>query len=108
MDISLIVSGNIKIHKQSVNLHQLFEEIYQKFHSKCIAKNIEFIIQISLEKNGISLYCDASLLEKSISHLVDNAIKFTQRGSIILGLRRENNEFQIFRKDTRSGIKQDA
>jgi PAS domain S-box-containing protein len=104
MDISLIVSGNMKINKQPLILSQLLNEIYDKFHLKCKAKNLEFIIQVPSNNKGNSINCDASLLEKSISHLIDNAIKFTQSGSIILGFSLKDNEFELFVKDTGSGI----
>jgi CheY-like chemotaxis protein len=71
---------------------------------KCKTKNLEFIIQLPSNNKGNSINCDASLLEKSISHLVDNAIKFTQSGSIILGVHPKDNEFELFIKDTGLGI----
>lgn len=108
MDISLIVSGNVKVHKQPLILSRLVNEIYDKFQTKCIAKNLEFIKQIPSETDNSPLQFDSFLLEKSISHLLDNAIKFTRAGSVILGFQFKNNEYEIFVKDTGSGINKDA
>ncbi len=108
MDISLIVSGNIKVNKQPVILLELINEIYSNFHLKSEAKNLDFIIQIPTDNEIHSLICDAELLEKSISHLVDNAIKFTSSGNIILGYQLMANEYELFVKDTGSGINREA
>ena len=108
MDISLIVSGNMQVNKQPILLSRLLNEIYDKFQTKCRAKNLKFIKQIPSEKSDCSVQFDASLLEKSISHLVDNAIKFTQTGSVILGFQFKDNEYEIFVKDTGSGIDAEA
>jgi PAS domain S-box-containing protein len=104
MDISLIASGNMIVKAIPVDLALLLDEIYNKFHSKCKAKNLEFIKQIPSKTNNNSLLCDPSLLEKTISHLVDNAIKFTITGSVTLGFTSNENEFELFVKDTGAGI----
>jgi PAS domain S-box-containing protein len=108
MDISLLVSGNLQVHKQSISLSELLNEIYDKFQPKCAAKNLELIKQFPSTTKYYPFFCDALLLEKSISHLVDNAIKFTQSGTIILGLRLFGSEYEIYIKDTGSGISQEA
>jgi PAS domain S-box-containing protein len=108
MDISLLVSGNMVLKPKPVDLKMLMDSIYEKFRPKCQDKNLEFIRQFPSETNLNSFNCDASLLTKSISHLLDNAVKFTKTGSIILGFRILNGDYEIFVKDTGSGIAHDA
>ena len=108
MDISLLTSGNLSANKQPVSIHKLLNEIYQKFYNKCKSKNLKLILQIPTESNDNFLQCDASYFEKSVSHLVDNAIKFTQTGSIELGYYLSNNFYEIFVKDTGFGINSEA
>jgi PAS domain S-box-containing protein len=108
MDISLIVSGNIKVNKEQVVLSRLLNGIYDLYQKKCEAKNLEFIKQIPSSNDNCYLYCDSSLLKKSLTHLVDNAIKFTQKGSVSLGFRFKNDECEIFIQDTGSGINMEA
>ncbi|MEI6048671.1 MAG: response regulator [Bacteroidota bacterium] len=108
MDISLIVTGNIVVKFRPVDLPLLLNDIYQKFYPKSKAKNLEFIKEIPSDINKYSLQCDASLLGKAISHLVDNAIKFTNFGSVIMGFHIVNNEYEIFVKDTGEGIATEA
>ena len=108
MDISLIISGNITARRQQFDLIQLLNQIYEKFRIKCEAKNLKFIKQIPSDRHDYNLHCDAGLLEKSISHLVDNAIKFTSSGRVILGFRPEDKEYELFVKDTGSGINPQA
>jgi len=104
MDISLIVSGNVKVHKEPLILSRLLNEIFDVFKTKCEAKNLKFILQIPSDNMDFVVNCDASLLKKSLSHLVNNAIKFTEVGSVKLGLNLKNNEYEILIQDTGSGI----
>jgi PAS domain S-box-containing protein len=107
MDMSLLFSGNISAKIKPVNLTALLDKIYQKFLSKSIGKKLEFV---NLLPTGINNYfiCDEGLLEKAISHLVDNAIKFTVEGSIILGANITDKEYELFVKDTGLGIDAEA
>ena len=104
MDASLIVSGKINVNFKTINPFSIINELYYKFNPKCKAKNLSLILQIPTETEIRFLQCDPTLLEKSVSHLMDNAIKFTSKGSITLGLTSANNEFGFFVKDTGSGI----
>ena len=103
MDISLIVSGNIVAISKLVDLSFLIDKIYEKFHPKTIAKNLEFIKQLPSDIKT-PLKCDEGLLDKAISHLLDNAIKFTMKGSITIGYNFTNSVFEVFVKDTGPGI----
>jgi PAS domain S-box-containing protein len=103
MDISLIVSGSIIARSNPVDISHLLDEIYEKFQPKCKAKNLDFVKQIPSDIT-IPLKCDEGLLEKALSHLIDNAIKFTLKGRIIIGFNITNGEFELFVKDTGCGI----
>lgn len=107
MDISLIVSGNMSVKSKPVDLTLLLEKVYQRFLPKCTAKNLEFVKQIP---DGIvpQVVCDEVFLEKSLFHLLDNAIKFTLKGSITLGINFKSREAELFVKDTGSGIDPEA
>jgi len=106
-DISLIVSGNMVVKFKPVDISLLLDRIYIKYHPKCIARNLEFIKQISSDLK-IPLICNEELIEKALSHLLDNSLKFTIKGSIILGADFINREFELFVKDSGSGIGPEA
>ena len=108
MDISLIVSGNMFVSSKPFEIIPLLDKIYEKFLPKCKAGNLEFIKQIPQELKNKSLISDPSLLEKAISHLVDNAIKFTKNGNVTIGSTHNKNEIELFVKDTGTGISVDA
>ena len=103
MDISLIVSGNMSVKSKPVDISHVLDKVYQKFLHKCKTKNLEFIRQFPADIK-IPFICDENLLEKVLSHLLDNAIKFTRIGSINLGFNFSDREFEFFVKDTGRGI----
>jgi PAS domain S-box-containing protein len=108
MDISLIVSKSVKVHKEPFIVSELVNDLYEMFHAKCEAKNLDFIKLIPFGKKDFILNGDASLLKKSLSHLLDNAIKFTLEGGVSLGFDFKNKECELIISDTGSGINQET
>ena len=106
MDISLIVSGNQKVKLSDVNVHSFMKEQFESFEDKCSAKNLDLILQVP--DNNFILKTDKELLRKMVTHLTDNAIKFTSRGRVTLGCDFKEEEIELFVKDTGKGISEEA
>ena len=108
LDISLLVSGTQKVKYTMVDIQALLQEVYHYFQSKCTAKNLDLILPVEKTQNHILVKTDKGLLQKTLSHLIDNAIKFTKKGSITMGCQFNNVDFEIFVKDTGKGIAKEA
>ena len=53
-------------------------------------KNLELILKIRNNPKFIYKFGFGNFLSKIISHLINNAIKFTEKGSIILGFNKND------------------
>jgi PAS domain S-box-containing protein len=108
MDISMIVSGLTEINYRHISLRQFLEKINNQTVEICNNGNLtlEIIKNASLE--DVQILTDESLLTKIFSHLIDNAIKFTKKGSITISHKLKNG-FHLFSvSDTGSGISQES
>jgi len=120
MDISLIVSGGMEVNKKTFDINQLLEEIYQSWVDQCADKNISLYLQIPSEKNffpaqksssdtaKLQIHTDTELFTKTLFHLLDNAVKFTEEGTITFGYTANDNLLRFFVKDTGVGIGSEA
>ncbi len=106
MDISLIVSGGMEIHKKTFNVKQYLDGIHLTFGKQCSEKNLSLSLHIPEENNEI--HTDTASLGKILFQLLDNAVKFTETGGITFGYTVESNTFRFFVKDTGVGVKQEA
>ncbi|MCX6222983.1 MAG: ATP-binding protein [Bacteroidia bacterium] len=104
LDISLIVTGNQEINPKHFILSKKIEEIIFEFEVPCKAKNLSIIAEIPAHLIQTTIYSDPELIHKILNHLVGNALKFTERGSIVIGLRMEVGYLTIYVKDTGIGI----
>ena len=108
MDISLIVSGSQKVNRSNLDIRNLIHEQYDYFQNKCSDKNLELILRVPDNHSDFVMKTDKELLRKILSHLTDNAIKFTASGHIIIGYNYKDAELEFFVKDTGKGIDEEA
>ncbi|MCF6241953.1 MAG: PAS domain S-box protein, partial [Bacteroidales bacterium] len=122
LDISKIEVGEVKIIKSEFNISHLLLELKSLFaaqikHSK--QKNIELMLDYKLPKDKEILFSDRFRLHQIISNLINNALKFTEKGFVAFGARfiealSESNEYPcgkeeynrvlFFVKDSGAGI----
>ena len=102
VEVSHIEAGEIELDKVDLNCNQVIRNVYQKMIAETERKKLEFIIDISEEDCTIEI--DWVKLEKIISSLVDNAIKYTSKGYVYLGTKHLGNKVEIIISDTGVGI----
>lgn len=83
LDLSKIETGKLEIKKENLNIRNLFLDIESIFHSSIISKNIIFFVDID-KKLPTNLITDASRIKQILFNLIDNAVKFTEKGYIKL------------------------
>lgn len=108
MDISLIASGNIDISNTNIYISGLILEIQGLFTSKCHDRNLELVIECKEDIQVQKIYTDKVLLMKSLTHLLDNALKFTKAGTISFVVHSKDGVFEFSVKDTGVGIKKES
>jgi signal transduction histidine kinase len=104
MDISLLTSGNQKIYKKEIRLEKLMNETVEKFKNACDIKKLYLTLQMSVLENDLKIYTDGDMLGKILGHLIDNAVKFSQQGTIFIGCDIKDKELHFFVKDSGVGI----
>lgn len=109
LDASLITAGKVRLAKQNIRLDEVFEEIYQDYQQKIRESKDKRQLQLMLSKEikdeEAQMVSDPIRLRQIMSNLIDNAIKFTYKGTIEFGYTRQpNGEILFFVKDTGIGI----
>lgn len=101
LDISRISIGAIQIKKNNVNVDTLLKPIYQEYADIASVKGVSLILRAN---PTINIQTDELKLNRIFSNLIDNALKFTKRGEITVGIEEMPNEFVCYVKDTGIGI----
>lgn len=83
LDISKIEEGRIELENNNFSLKELIQSIYNIFKFKATEKNIDFKYSIDVNVQD-DLFGDSSRIQQIFTNLVSNAIKFTNKGSIVI------------------------
>jgi signal transduction histidine kinase len=102
LDISKIEQGGMTITKESIDIVELIERISEEYQSVARAKGLSFTFSTQLS-TGMVLG-DKTKLSQVFGNIIDNAIKYTSTGSIIISLVTEGNYYQVKITDTGNGI----
>lgn len=104
MDISLLSSGTQEVNIKQLNLTDFLESIQKHYREICERKAIGFQMEISPQAANNMIETDEELLQKSLMHLLDNAVKFTTAGSVALHCSASDQETTFTITDTGVGI----
>ena len=104
IDISKIEAGLIEVNIQETNVKNSIEYIYSFFKPEAEDKGLQLLINCEEVSREVIIKTDREKLYAILTNLVKNAIKFTNKGSIELGYKLNNEKLELFVKDTGIGI----
>jgi len=113
LNVARIESGSFFLNKERFDIGELITEIMNDIEEKIVEnkKNIKLFFELynGNNNNKIIVEADKNRLSQVISNLLNNAIKFTDEGSItvIVGTKKINNNSNkviVSIKDTGTGI----
>ncbi len=101
LDIAKIESGKMDTNLESCNILELVKSSHTMLSSLAKDKNIEFNLVYDNFKN-INYTTDSKMFKQIVLNLISNAIKFTQKGTVLVEL--SSNDENIYVNITDSGI----
>lgn len=106
MSLSRIETGTEEVIPIKFDVSTLLYDIYEQHFHEAQNKGIDIHIVLPADSQYYSITSDRVKIEQILTNLLDNAIKFTERGSIEIGYSVLPDSIQFFVKDTGIGIPQ--
>ena len=103
LDISKLEAGVVQPAFKDFSAGSMFARIKSELTAVAWANDLE----LRTIDCSTYIYSDPSLLETIVRNLVDNAIKYTERGRVLIGCRRRDGYLRIEVHDTGPGIAED-
>jgi PAS domain S-box-containing protein len=107
LDISIIEEGQVKLREQMVNINALLEDIYSTFKQPKFLpehKNLKFELKKGLPDEDSIIYTDSLRVRQILNNLIGNSFKFTEKGKIEVGYKKDKEKLLFYVKDTGIGI----
>lgn len=105
LDVSRLEGGIVQPRPELVSAYSLLSNIESEFAPLALAKGLRF--KFFFPQHELILFTDAKMLYSLLRNLIDNAIKYTQTGGVLVGFRRRNDNALIQVWDTGIGIAPD-
>ncbi|MCX6285685.1 MAG: response regulator [Bacteroidetes bacterium] len=111
LEISRIESGNATFVKQKVFLNSVLDEMEEVFRQKLERSNktnIRLVAEKAMFDTDSNIVTDGLILRQVLSNLIDNAVKYTESGSVRFGYNTPvNGTITFYVADTGIGISQE-
>lgn len=105
LDLSKIEVGQLKLAYENLNVHNLFKELETTFvkHIYELKKDLVLTTEIEIP-DKTTIYCDPTRIRQIFNNLLSNALKFTEKGEINIGFKKDENFYMFWVKDTGIGL----
>ena len=103
LDISKLDSGKAAITVGPVDLGRLLTQLAEEFAPRARAKSLTLRVRPA----PVRVVSDATYLRRILQNLIGNAIRYTDQGGVLVGLRRRGMAVQLEVWDSGLGIPED-
>jgi len=107
IEVSRIESGQVELRHEEMNLEEFMLYLRDFFRKSASEKGLELILEAFVSGSSAHIITDRNKLESILTNLINNAVKFTNKGSIRIGNRLTNGSIEFWVKDTGTGIPAD-
>lgn len=105
LELSQLESGVVILKESEKEIHTLFEKLHISFSKKIYDSKKNITLNYYQDIEEIKILTDHDKLFKILSYLLDNAVKFTDKGEIDFGCAiQDKNNILFYVKDTGPGI----
>jgi signal transduction histidine kinase len=102
LELSKIEAGKMEVHVEQVRVNELIQAAISTIEPTLNGSGVRIIREVA---PGIpALNTDREKLKQIILNLLDNAVKFTERGEIKISAAQQNGSFKLAVSDTGIGI----
>jgi PAS domain S-box-containing protein len=100
LDINRLETGNLRPSVSDFPINEVFDSVAMDLFRAITQKGLQWHIV----KSDLIVRSDRRMLEQMLRNLLSNAIRYTDRGRILLGCRRANDKIRIEVWDSGVGI----
>ena len=104
LDISKLESGKAAVSVGAVSLDRLLRTMAEEFAPMAAAKGL----RLTVVPCSATVESDPAYLRRILQNLIGNAIRYTTRGRVLVGVRRRGGVVRLEVWDTGPGIPEDA
>ncbi|MBR1154341.1 ATP-binding protein [Bradyrhizobium sp. JYMT SZCCT0428] len=103
LDVNRLEAGNLRPSKSDFAINEVFDSLASDFLGSVTEKRLRW----RLVRSELRVHTDKTMLEAMLRNLLSNAVRYTDRGTVLLGCRRAGDRIRIEVWDSGIGMSQD-
>lgn len=103
LDLSRIESGGWTPNPATIDVSALAADVLSSVRTRASAKGVT--VRASVEPPGLAIDADPTALRQVLTNLVDNAVRHTSAGEVVVEARASNGGVKVSVRDTGVGIR---
>lgn len=97
-----LVDDSSSISKEPIEIHSIVESVISRLRPLAFEKRLSFVYRATKTEAWINANADA--IEAAVSHLVENALKYTEKGSVVVSVDADGARVRVSVEDTGRGF----
>ena len=102
IDISMIESGEMRMSYRYFKINDLINQVFQENKKTADDKNLK--LQMVPARDDLEFFGDRDKIKLVLNNLIQNSVKYTEKGTIEIIVNEEEKNVKIIVKDTGIGI----
>jgi len=103
LDLSHMEGGKMEFDFQKINLTQMVKSVAEELDIQAQKKKLKLIVDLG--ERDLFVKADEQKLRQVVMNLIDNAVKYTEKGEVKVSVKEVSNKIQFAIKDTGMGMK---
>jgi signal transduction histidine kinase len=104
LDLAKIEAGRLDVHPERLDPIAAVEAVFAALRARAVAGQVELALAGWTGGAAMHVWADSTLLHQILTNLVGNALKFTEKGGVVVSLRAVGERVVIRIADTGIGI----
>ena len=106
VDMAKIESGQIDIEKENFLVNQIMDDLYNLYKEQVAKREdgLQLVFEPDLNHKELVIFNDLFRVKQVMVNLINNALKFTENGEIVIGYKVDDINCSFYVRDTGIGI----
>ena len=99
-----LVDDSSSITREPIEIHSIVESVISRLRPLAFEKRLSFVYRATKTEAWVNASGDA--IEAAVSHLVENALKYTEKGSVVVSVEADAGRVRVSVEDTGRGFEE--
>ncbi len=105
LELTRLESTSVRLRAEPMDLSKMAIDLADR--TRALGKRKDVEVRVNVPEGDFGIVADSTQIEKAVLNLLANALKFTDEGTVVVGVAEAGDEVEIYVRDSGIGIPED-